>query len=121
LKKTKDIKQEGINDEKKLYGRNEKEKLYVKVTAKHVRKQSLLTKAVALIVITLLSTLSLVYGVLYIVNETGNFTINLDPNLQATKNIVISNYKDFHETSLLLVADKLEYMDNISGSWYRKI
>lgn len=117
MKKTKDIKQEGVNGEKKLYGKNEKEKLYVKVTAKHVRKQSLLTKAVTLLVITLLSTLSLVYGVLYIVNETGNFTINLDPNLQATKNIVISNYKDFHETSLMLVADKLEYMDNISESW----
>lgn len=117
MKKPKDIKQEDVNDKKKLYGKNEKEKLYVKVTAKHVRKRNLLTKAVALLVITLLSTLSLVYGVLYIVNETGNFTINLDPNLRATKNIIISNYKDFHETSLILVANKLEYMDNISESW----
>lgn len=117
MKKTKDIKQEGVNNEKKLYGKSEKDRLYVKVTAKHVRKRNLLTKALTLIIITLLSTLSLVYGVLYIVNETGNFTINLDPNLKATKNIVISNYEDFHETSLMLVANKLEYMDNISESW----
>ncbi len=114
MKKTKDAKQEVVN---KTFERAEKEKLYVNVTAEKVHKRNLFTRILALFVITLLTFLSLVYGVVYIVNETGNFTINLDPNLKATQNILISNYKDFHETSMILKADRLDYMDNIAESW----
>ena len=53
----------------------------------------------------------------YVINETGNYTIPLDPNLQRTSLISISPYSDFSYTSLTLKAKSLEYMDNISGDW----
>jgi len=117
LKKIKDIKPEADNKENKTFEKSEKGMLYAKVTAKKVHKRNLFTKILGLLVLALLSFLSIVYGVVYIVSETGNFTISLEPNSKATQSILISNYKDFHETSLLLNADKLEYMDNISQSW----
>lgn len=117
MKKTKDIKSEVVNKENKTFEKVEKGKLYARVTAKQVRKRNLFTKILGLFVMALLSFLSFIYGIVYIVNETGNFTITLDPHLNATKNIEISNYKDFHETSMVLKADNLEYMDNISESW----
>lgn len=117
MKKTKELEQKKDNSPQKLFERTEKDKLYVKVTAQKLRKRNILMRVLSLFVLMMLIFLSLVYGVVYIVNETGNFTIMLDPNLNATKNIVISNYKDFRETALTLKADKLDYMDNISGSW----
>ncbi|MDD2376717.1 MAG: hypothetical protein PHD15_04885 [Clostridia bacterium] len=117
MKKTKDIKPDVVNTVKRTFEKVEKGKLYAKVTAKQVRKRNIFTKILGILVLALLSFLSFIYGIVYIVNETGNFTITLDPNLNATKNIEISNYKDFHETSMILKADNLEYMDNISESW----
>ena len=98
-------------------GRDEKEKLYVKVTAEKVYKRKILTKILLIIVIILLLFLSGVYAVLYVVNETGNFTIALDENLKATRNIYVSKYKDFRETQDILSAEYIEYMDNITESW----
>lgn len=117
MKKTKDIKPEVANKVNKTFEKTEKGKLYARITAKKVRKRNLFTKILGLFVLALLSFLSFIYGIVYIVNETGNFTISLDPNLNATKSIVISNYKDFRETPMILEADKLEYMDNTSQSW----
>lgn len=98
-------------------GRKEKEKLYVKVTADKVYKRNIITKLLLIIVIVLLLFLSGVYAVLYIVNETGNFTIALDKNLKASRNIYVSKYKDFRETQDILHASYIEYMDNIAGEW----
>lgn len=98
-------------------GRQKKEKLYVKVTGKKVRKRNLLTRILMITIIFLLLFLSIVYAVLYIVNETGNFTVSLDPNLKSKKEIHISKYKDFREEEMVLKAPALEYMDNITMSW----
>jgi hypothetical protein len=98
-------------------GREEKEKLYVKVTAEKVYKRKILTKILLIIVIILLLFLSGVYAVLYVVNETGNFTIALDENLKASRNIYVSKYKDFKETQDILSASYVEAMDNITESW----
>lgn len=74
-------------------------------------------RIITVIIAFLLLFLSLVYAILYVVNKTGNFTIALDPNLKATKNIVISATSDFKETPLTLETEALDYMDNISQSW----
>lgn len=117
MKKTKEIKSEVPDKSKNTFEKAEKGMLYAKITAKNIRKRNVFTKFLGLLVILLMMFLSLVYGVVYIVSETGNFTISLEPNSNETKSIIISNYKDFHETALLLSADKLDNMDNISQSW----
>lgn len=94
-----------------------KEKLYVKVTAKKLHRRKMLTRVLILIIIAILLFLSTLYAIIYIVNETGNFTISLDPNLRSRQKIEISPYSNFSEKSLILKANSLEYMDNISESW----
>lgn len=91
--------------------------MYVRVTADSVYKRKIMMKLVTIAIAVLLLFTSVIYGVIYIVNQTGNFTISLDPNLKETSKIVMSPYKDFRETHLLLKASALEYMDNIAESW----
>lgn len=94
-----------------------KNSLSVKTEAKDLYRRKLLTRVSLLVVAFLLLFLSLLYGVLYIINTKGNFTISLDPNLKANKKIYISPTSDFQETPMYLKSNALEYMDNISGSW----
>jgi hypothetical protein len=94
-----------------------KDKLVVKVTAESVYKHKLLRRISMIAVSVLLLFTSAVYAVIYMINQTGNFTISLDPNLKATQNIIMSPYSDFREESITLVAQSLDYMDNISESW----
>lgn len=99
------------------FGHNQKEKFYVRVTGDKLYKRKILIRILLIIVASLLLFLSIVYAGLYLVNEVGNFTVNLDPNLKATQHIEVSQYKDFSKTSLTLRADALDYMDNISELW----
>lgn len=94
-----------------------KEKLSVRTEAKSIYKRKLLTRVSLLVVAFLLLFLSILYGVLYIINTKGNFTISLDPNLKANKSIVISPTSDFADTPMFLKSDALDYMDNISETW----
>lgn len=94
-----------------------KDKYVVNTTAKKVYKRNMLMRASLIIVLFLLLFLSALYFILYIVNTKGNFTVELDPNLKASKNIVMSASSDFKETPLILETHALEYMDNISESW----
>lgn len=94
-----------------------KEKMAVKITSEKVYKRRIMMKIVIIAIVILLLFTSIIYAVLYVVNSGGNFTISLDPNLKANYNIVMSPYEDFRETFILLKADALEYMDNITESW----
>src|SRR5574344_1759274 len=94
-----------------------KDKLFASTTADKVYKRNLIGRVVFLIFLFLLLCLSALYCVLYVVNNKGNFTISLDPNLSANKQIVMSSTSDFKETPLELKVNSIPYMDNISGSW----
>lgn len=89
----------------------------VKVNAKKIRKRNILTKFLFIVFIGLLLLLSISYFIVYIVNQTGNFTIMLDRNLQEKKTIVVSPRSDFEVLPTKMVMDSLEYMDNITESW----
>lgn len=97
-----------------------KEKLIIKKSANQVYKRKIFTKILFLLVAGLLLLLSIMYGILYVVNKGGNFTINLDPNLYKDNSIVISPYRDFRTKPLVLKADEIEYMDNITEGWIPK-
>lgn len=94
-----------------------KDKFSVRITSEQLYKRNLVTRTVTLIAVGSVLLLSVLYGILYIVNNSGNFTINLDPNLQASKKLYISNTSDFANTGLKFTADRLDYMDNMSVSW----
>lgn len=89
----------------------------VRVDAKSVRRKKVITKLVWVIFILLLLVLSITYGVLYVINQKGNFTITLDPNAYEEEKLVVSPRSDFKYTTHKLVVDALEYMDNISETW----
>ena len=94
-----------------------KDRLVVKMTAKAVYRKKIMMRISLMAVAILLLFVTTVYGIVYIVNKTGNFTISLDPNLKATSKIVMSPHSDFKSTYITLSANALKYMDNISETW----
>lgn len=61
--------------------------------------------------------MSITYAIVYVVNQTGNFTIMLDKNLQEKQSIIVSPKSDFSVRPVKMVVDSLKYMDNITESW----
>ncbi|MCI7241003.1 MAG: hypothetical protein MR550_00450 [Bacilli bacterium] len=61
--------------------------------------------------------MSIAYAIVYVVNQTGNFTIMLDKNLQEKQSIIVSPKSDFSIRPVKMVVDSLKYMDNITESW----
>jgi hypothetical protein len=94
-----------------------KDKLVVKVTAEAVYKRKILTRIAVMGITILMLLVTSVYGIVYIVNQTGNFTISLDPNLKTRSKITMSPFSDFRDTYIILNARALDYMDNISEKW----
>ena len=89
----------------------------VNVDAKKIKRRKILTKFSIIVFLGLLLLLSILYFIVYIVNQTGNFTIMLDRNLQNEKAIIVSPKSDFSVTPVKMVVDSLQYMDNITESW----
>lgn len=89
----------------------------IKVDARTVRRKKILFKLLWIILILLLLLVSVTYGVLYIINQKGNFTITLDPNAFEEEKLIVSPRSDFSYTTHKLVIESLDYMDNISESW----
>lgn len=89
----------------------------VNVSAKKIKKRRLLGRFFAILFLALLLLLSITYAIVYVVNQTGNFTIMLDKNLQEKKTIIVSPRSDFAVTPIKIVVDALQYMDNITESW----
>lgn len=93
------------------------EKLYAATKGNKVYKRHVIVKLIWVVFLFLILLLSVSYSLLYVINNEGNFTITLDPNLNANKQIVMSATHDFKETPLRLEAGALPYMDNITESW----
>jgi hypothetical protein len=89
----------------------------VNINAKKVKKRKILTKFLIIVGLGLLLLLSIAYFIVYIINQTGNFTIMLDENLEEEQAIVISPRSDFSVLPTKMVMDSLRYMDNITESW----
>lgn len=91
--------------------------LTINIDAKKINKRRILTKFLFIVFLGLLILLSITYFIVYVVNQSGNFTIMLDKNLQEKKTIIVSPRSDFAVTPTKMVVDSLEYMDNITESW----
>lgn len=92
----------------------------VEVKAQKVYKRQLIKKIVKLSFLTLLVFISIIYLVLYVVYETGRFTVTLDKNLSNRKNVFLSENGEKTGKTRKLTAETINYMDNISVSWLPK-
>lgn len=92
-----------------------RERLTVRVTAESEYKRKFMFRLARIGVSSMLLLLGMLYGVLYIVNETGYFTITVDR--ESSDSLIMSDTVDFGEISSVLKAKAPETMDNISESW----
>lgn len=76
---------------------------------KKIKKRRLLGRFFVILFLTLLLLLSITYAIVYVVNQTGNFTIMPDKNLQEKKTIIVSPRSDFAVTPTKMVVDALQY------------
>lgn len=89
----------------------------IEVNAKKLYKRKLIKRIIKIFLLILLILVSIVYLFLYVVYESGRFTITLDKNLSNRKNIYIAENIDFKSKNRELAADTIDYMDNISVKW----
>jgi hypothetical protein len=89
----------------------------VEVEAEKIYKREIIKKIVKLILLFLLEFISIVYLVLYVVYQSGRFTVTLDKNLSNRKNVFLSENGNVKERTRHLAAGTIEYMDNISIKW----
>lgn len=89
----------------------------VDLESKKIHRRKVIKKLIMLIIVIILLLLSVLYAILYIINTGGNFTISLDSEFRNDSGLILSKTEDFKETAVILKADHLAYMDNITESW----
>ena len=89
----------------------------VELKANTIYKRELIKRIVKISFILLLIIISIIYLVLYIVYESGNFTVSLDKNLSNRKNVFLSESGKPSGKARELKAETIDYMDNIAMSW----
>lgn len=89
----------------------------VEVKAKKIYRGKLVKKVVKISFLLLLVLISIIYLILYIVYESGRFTVTLDRNLSNRKNVFLSETGKKSDKTRELSAETINYMDNISIKW----
>lgn len=87
------------------------------VTAKQVHKRKIFTKVTKTVFLLLLLLITILYFILYAINNGDNFTISVDKELSNRKNIFLSEDGTVEKLQRELTADSYDYMDNISINW----
>ncbi len=87
----------------------------VRATAKTVRRRNILLKLFAVILLIAVLLLAISYGLSLFVNRAGHFTVWV--NESNVNQITLSDTPDFAKSSVLLEADIIPQMDNITKSW----
>lgn len=90
---------------------------FVNVTAEQIYRKKLFTKIAKTVFLALVVITAIIYFFLYIVYKEGNFTISLDRNMSNDKNVFLSVDGTIENKTYELVAESLDYMDNISRHW----
>ena len=92
-------------------------KKQVKLNSEKIRERERKIKAIkiGLLIITLF--LIIIYFLLRIVYETGDFTISLDPKFAQKSGLVMYEKLSEKEDKRILKATKADFIDNISVKW----
>lgn len=89
----------------------------VEISAKKIYRQKVFARIVKIVFLLLLILLSIIYLFLYVVYDSGKFTVSLDKNMSNRKNIYLSEDGEMGTKTRKLTADTIDYMDNISIKW----
>ena len=87
------------------------------MTVKKITKRKTRLKKIKLSLCVILVLLILLYIILTLIYKEGRFTISLDKNLRLNKGIVLFENSKTKEFKDELVADQMQFMDNISIKW----
>lgn len=89
----------------------------LKIKAEKVYKRRLASRIIKIGMLILLLFFSILYLTLYVINTGGYFTIKLDKNLKANRNILMSSDSEFSAETVSIKVKGLEYVDNITEAW----
>ena len=89
----------------------------IKLNSEKVQQREREIKVVKIGLIIMLLFLIIIYFLLRVVYETGHFTITLDSNFAEKSGLVMYESLQEKEERVILKAEKVEFMDNISYKW----
>ena len=95
---------------------NQKEK-NVKLNSEKIKLREQKIKHIKLGVLIIILFLTILYFLLSIAYEGGNFTVSLDENFAKKSGIVMYESKENKEDKRVFKAEQAEYIDNISVKW----
>jgi len=83
-----------------------------------INKRKVFVRVIKLAFLFLILLLSIIYFILYVINSKDYFTVNLDKNSGDRKVLYLSEDGSLEGLTIKLSARSLDYMDNISYTWY---
>ena len=108
----------GKKKEEKNIGKNEKlSKYQTNLKSDKVREREIKIKFVKIAILISILFLVIIYFILRVVYQMGDFTITLDPQSGLRSGLVMFESLQDRQSRDILHADELEFMDNISVNW----
>lgn len=92
-----------------------KDVVQLRRTAGEVKKYSLLTRGLSLLVIILIAIIAIAYAIAYFYDKFGSFTVRIDKYDMVNQGLSLSETPDYDHTISVLHADMQYDMTNISG------
>lgn len=89
----------------------------IKLSSEKLRREQKIKKFLYLILLLILLFLAMMYFVVGIVYNNGNFSVTLDKNLYFTKGMIIYDNVDYKVYRSELYAETPQTFDNISRHW----
>ena len=96
---------------------NFKDEDSIKLNSEKIKERERRIKVIKIGILIMLLFLIIIYFILRIVYETGDFTVSLDPVLAQKSGLVMFEKKEEEIDKMILKAEKVEFMDNISIKW----
>lgn len=90
------------------------------VTADKIKRRQRFRKRLKIVILACFILLIIMFLILSIIYNGGHFTVTLDPNFALETGIVIYENKEYKETRGKLIAEGIDFMDNISINWLPK-
>lgn len=95
----------------------ESKKEKIKLNSEKIKERERKIKVIKIGILIMIMFLIIIYFILRIVYETGDFTISLDPNFAQKSGLIMYERDSEKEEKKILKATRVEFMDNISVKW----
>ena len=89
----------------------------LKLNSSKIRERNRKIRTIKIGILIMLLFLIIIYFLLRIVYEAGDFTVSLDPNFAKKSGLIMYERLDEKDDKRMLKATKAEFIDNISVNW----